>query len=249
MLEVKNLSKEFIDAFGIKKILFKNVSLRVYDKKITSVIAPIGAGKTSLLKIISGFDKEFSGEIKHNINNKIFFIPSIPISFPWQNVKENVLFGLENFDEKKYKEIIELVGLDGYDLHIPNNKSYGFRLRILLAQALMKESSIILLDEPFSKLDYKTKNELYSLIKDINKKLNVSFLLATTNITEALLLSDNIFLMKREPGQIINEIENKADKSDFFSYLKSQEFLRKREEIINSFKSLDISNIFSDLIV
>ncbi len=249
MIEIKNLTKEIVDEYGAKKIIFKNLCFDIKDKEITTVIAPLGAGKSSLLKIISGIDKNYFGEIIDTSYNKIFLItPELQI-IPWLSTKENILFSLDNFDENKYNEIIETVGLDGYENHIPHFKSYGFKLRILLAQALMRGVSVVLLDEPFLRMDHITRLESYKFIKSINKNFDIAFLLATTNITEALFLSDTIFLMKRDPGEIIRKIKSNFRINENISVLTSQEFILLREEIINSYKKLDHANILSDLIV
>jgi len=249
MIEVKNLSKEFIDEYGVKNILFRNLSFNIGDKEFTSVIAPVGAGKSSLQKIIKGIEKNYDGNIINDFKNPFFLIPSKPASFPWLTVKENILYGLKNYDENKVKKIIEFVGLDGYELHIPNNRSYGFRFRILLAQALIRNSSLILLDEPFTVMNAQSRGEILILIKEMKHEFDVSFLLTTTNINEAIFLSDKIYLMKKNPGEIIKTIETKFDSEKDFSIFNSDEFIKTREEIINTFKSLDYSNMFADLIV
>lgn len=248
MIEIKNLSKEFVDEYGVKNILFRNISFNIGYKEFASVIAPVGAGKSSLLKIIKGIEKNYNGSIINDFQN-LFLIPSKPASFPWLNVKENILFGLKSYDESKLKKIIEFVGLDGYELHIPNNKSYGFRLRILLAQALIRNSSLILLDEPFTIFDAQSREEILILVNKIKQEFEVSFLLATTNISDAIFLSDKIYLMKKNPGEIIKTIKTNFDGKKDFSIFNLAEFIKIREEIINTFKSLDYSNMFADLIV
>ncbi|MDH7603597.1 MAG: ATP-binding cassette domain-containing protein [Melioribacter sp.] len=249
MIEVKNLSKEFVDEYGVKNILFRNLSFNIGDKEFTSVLAPVGAGKSSLLKIIKGIEKNFNGNIINDFKSQIFLIPSKPASFPWLTVKENILFGIKKYDENKVKKIIEFVGLDGYEFHIPNNRSYGFRFRILLAQALIRNSSLILLDEPFTIMDAQSRGEILILIKEVKHEFEVSFLLTTTNINEAIFLSDKIYLMKKNPGEIIKSIETNFGSEKDFSIFNSYEFIKVREEIINIYKSLDYSNMFSDLIV
>ncbi len=249
MIEIKNLSKEFVDEYGVKNILFRNISFNIGDKEFASVIAPVGAGKSSLLKIIKGIEENYNGSIINDFQNSFFLIPSKPASFPWLTVKENILFGLKSYDENKLKKIIEFVGLDGYEFHIPINKSYGFRLRILLAQALIRNASLILLDEPFTILDAQSRGEMLIIVNEIKHEFEVSFLLATTNISDALFLSDKIYLMKKNPGEIIKTIKTNFGSKKDFSIFNSAEFIKTREEIINTFKSLDYSNMFADLIV
>ena len=108
-------------------------------------------------------------------------------------------------DPSKIKSLIALVGLEGYESFYPNNKSYGFRFRIALARSLAHQPDVILLDEPFNQMDIKTKQEILLLIRDAHKTLKTTFLLANTNITEALFLSDDIYLMKKNPRKLIHK--------------------------------------------
>lgn len=92
-LEIKNLSKEFVDETGFKNKLFQNISFKIDKSSITTLLAPTGSGKTSFLKIISGLEKPTNGETV-NENSNIIFIPSAPSSFPWMTVEENIQFVL-----------------------------------------------------------------------------------------------------------------------------------------------------------
>lgn len=249
MIELKNISKEFVDELGIRKILLKNISLEITDNKIVSIIAPTGAGKSTLLKIIAKLDKDFTGTVVTKLNSSVILIPSKLFSYPWLNVKENILFGIKRESQEKLKKILELVELDGYENHYPHNKSYGFRLRICLARALMRNPSLILLDEPFIKFDPCTRFDMYLLLKEIQKATNVVFLLATTNISEAVFLSDKIFLMKKNPGEIFKTMDVNFEKKNNLSDFYSTEFLKITDLIVNSFKSLDQINLLSVLYI
>lgn len=244
MLELKNICKEIIDEYGIKKIILRNISLKIEKGKIFSIIAPLDAGKTSLLKIVAGMDLNFSGTIDNKIQKIVILIPTKPSSFPWLNVKDNILFKLKNIDQKKYNRIIELVDLDGYELHSPNNKSLGFRFRISLARALMRDPELILLDESFTNMGSESRSESYFLIKNINKETGISFLLATSNLTEAIFLSDKIYLMKKNPGEIIGNYDVDFERDNLEM---SKPFLQLINSMISTFKSIDGENLLSEL--
>lgn len=239
MIEIKNLSKEYSSDIGFRTVVLKNISFKIPDGKITSIIAPTGSGKSVLLKIISGLEEQTSGDVINPAEGKIIFIPSAPSSFPWLNVHDNVKFGLEKWDEKNIKGFINLVGLGGYETFHPDNKSLGFRFRIALARSLAHNPVVVLLDEPFNKMDVQTKSEIYFLIRDINKIKGTGFLLATTNLTEALFLSDRVCIMKKNPAEIHFEIDidlpTKRDESTFFS----DRFHQLRIQIEESFKSIE----------
>jgi len=245
MIEVKNISKEYIDDSGFKNIILKNVSLNIPSEKITSVIAPGGSGKSTLLKIISGLELATSGEVIKERDQKIVYIPSQPSSFPWLNVEENISLGLLKKDVTEIKSIIRFVGLEGYESFHPNNKSYGFRFRIALARSLGHQPEAILLDEPFNQMDNQTKKEIMLLIRETQNTLKSTFLLATTNITEALFLSDKIYLMKKDPGEIIFDhmvdLPQKRDESIY----DSEKFIQLRSQIEKSFKKIDSQKLFN----
>lgn len=245
MIQLKNISKSYSDEYGYKTNLLKNISFDIPEGKICSIIAPTGSGKTSLLKIIASLEAQSEGEIIYREDKKLIFIPSEPSSFPWLNVKENILFEIDSPSELKFNEAVKLVGLEGYETHFPNNKSLGFRFRIMLGRAIVRDASLIVVDEPFTKMDEETKSEMYKLIREINLTKKMSFLFATTNISEALFLSNNIFLMKKNPGEIFENIEVKlSDKRDV-DIFTSSEFIHLRTGIENSFKKIDTQKLFN----
>ncbi|MBI5809212.1 MAG: ABC transporter ATP-binding protein [Ignavibacteriales bacterium] len=245
MIEVKNIFKEYIDINGFKNIILKNVSLNIPSEKITSVIAPGGSGKSILLKIISGLELSTSGEVIKGREQKIVYIPSKLSSFPWLNVEENISLGLLEKDATKIKSIIRFVGLEGYESFHPNNKSYGFRFRIALARSLAHNPEAILLDEPFNQMDNQTKKEIMLLIRETQNTLKTTFFLATTNITEALFLSDHIYLMKKNPGEIISDLLVDLPKERNELIYDSDKFIQLRSQIEKSFKNIDSQKLFN----
>ena len=215
-LEVKNITKCFNGVAGSKQLIFENLSFSINEEhNITSILAPYGGGKTALLKILSGLDSDFRGDIllKGGKNKNIFpFIPEKPASFPWLDVKGNIKLiiimnkKMEGSSKVNLQEIIDLTGLTGYEDHFPYNKSYGFRFRISLARALAVSPPIISLDNPFRLMDLETKDEIFKLINKIGSEKKIKFLFATSNITEAALLSDKILLINGKPGYLSGEL-------------------------------------------
>jgi len=246
ILEVNNLSKDYNDATGFNVHLLEDISLEVTENSITTILAPAGAGKTSLLKILSGIESLTSGQIKINSENqRVVYIPSKPSSFPWYSVKQNI--SLVNRDDEKIKSIIELVGLEGYEDHFPDNNSVGFRFRISLARALAEEPGIIILDEPFGKeIKPVTLQRLYELLLSLKSKLGITFLLGTSNLSEAILLSDEIYLMQKEPGKIIDSVQISFDNERNVELMRSEKFIdyrNKIEELLKNQKEQSLSNI------
>jgi len=233
---IKDISKEYKDEFGFKVSLLKNITLSLEIDKVTSIIAPEGSGKTSLLKIIAGIDNPTGGGINYHHHFKNICIPTISSSFPWMTVVENIKFARPDISGENLNAILELIGLDGYENHIPNNKSTGFRYRISLGRALAANPDFIILDEPFLNMDIETKEECYQLTRDIFLQKNIPFVLGTNNITEAVFLSDKIYLMKKNPGEIIDFVDNTLPKNRNLNSITSSQFNEIRVSIEETFK-------------
>lgn len=228
-LSVTGLKKYYTESDDVpnsgayKKLVLDNINFSISspDKKgkIATILAPLGAGKSTLLKVISGLEHPSEGKVLLNNteykspDGTIVYIPEKPSSFPWYNVQENLEFVLKVQPGKvksDLKNLISLVGLSGYEDHFPHNKSLGFRFRIALARALSFNPQLVLLDDCFKSMQPETKNEIHLLVKRISEELNINFLLATTSIHEAIWLSDQVFLMKKNPGTIFKEIDMSA---------------------------------------
>ena len=215
-LEIKNITKYFNGAAGSKQLILENLSFSISEEQnITSILIPFGGGKTTFLKILSGLDSDYRGDILLNgnkIKNKFPFVPEKPASFPWLNVSGNIRSiiamheKLEGSSRVKLQELIDLTGLTGYEDHYPYNKSYGFRFRISLARAMAVSPQLIFLDDPFKLMDLEAKDEIFELIKKIASEKKIKFILASSNITEAALLSDKILLINGKPGYLSGEI-------------------------------------------
>jgi ABC-type nitrate/sulfonate/bicarbonate transport system ATPase subunit len=233
-MKIENLSKIFETKAGLRITLFENIAIEVADNVITSIIAPLGSGKNSMLKILAGLDLQ---KDKNNQINNSVYIPSEPSSFPWMNVTDNIKFGNYNISSEQIKNLCTLVGLEGYESHFPNNKSLGFRFRISLARSLAVKPQVILLDEPFSKMDHLTKHEMYQLVLEISMKLGITMLLATSNLSEAVLLSNKIHLMKHIPLELLKTISCEHDSSKISERLTSPKYskcLAVIEELVKS---------------
>ena len=196
MIEVKNISKELYSDSGLKKYELKNISLTIHPGKVTTILGASGSGKSTLLKIISALSSKSNGEVLNSSDQKIVYIPSSPSSFPWLSVTENITFNNKSITKAEVSRLIGLVELDGYENFFPNNKSLGFRFRVSLARSLANNPSLTILDDPFKLMDTQTKRELYTLVASINKKEGITFLLGTTNIQEAIILSDHVYLLR-----------------------------------------------------
>ena len=234
IIDIKDLSKIYSDKVGYKIHLLEKISLSILEKEFTTILAPKGSGKTSLLKIISNLEKQTSGTIKKEVN-KIAFIPTEPSSFPWLNVEDNIKFST-TLNSKELTKIIELVGLYGYEDHFPNNRSEGFRFRISLGRALAYQPDVIVIDEPFNNLSSITKEEIYIMLRKLKDEKDITIIFGSTNITEAIYLSDKIYIMKKNPGEIVEKIEVTFSQKRDIKIIHTDEFIKYRnliEKIFN----------------
>lgn len=198
-IKIESLSKNYSDIYGHTTQLFKNISFNIEIGKVTTLLAPKGTGKSTLLKMIAGLDEN------NNITETRIFIPQKPSSFPWLNVSDNILFNMKNVDNKIFKTILNFIGLAGYADHFPNNSSVGFRFRISLARAIINQPELILIDESISSLRLKRKFEIYSLLRKVTSEMGIPILYSTSSVSEAIRLSDKILLINN--GTSNNVIE------------------------------------------
>jgi ABC-type nitrate/sulfonate/bicarbonate transport system ATPase subunit len=256
LLELSDITKIFSDIYGTKRIVLENISFKIPDSshKITSVLASFGGGKSTLLSIIAGVSMPTKGEVflkgeKYlQPEGKIVLIPEKSVSLPWLNVIKNIQLAsrLETCRKNKgnydVSDLIALVGLSGYENHYPHNESFGFRFRISLARALQFNPLVLLLDDCFKKMDAATREEIYNLLESVSEKVDTHFLLATTNVMEAIRLSGKIFLMSKSPGKIYKEISISEDFIKDYNDMRFIEYRKLIEEAYVEEKQLGSIN-------
>ena len=180
---IKNLYKNFAS-----KNIFNNTTIEFKDNKVTFITGESGIGKTTLLRIIAGLDKNFKGEIITN-NEKISYVFQEPRLFPNLNVEENIKIVAED-SKCEIKDILELVELSNEIYALPSSLSGGMKMRIALARALYSNGDVYLMDEPFSALDDDTKERILPKIFEFLKGKTV--IIVSHNIDEAKKYGDNI---------------------------------------------------------
>jgi NitT/TauT family transport system ATP-binding protein len=235
-IEVKNISFSYQSTGRVSRKILEDVSFSIEEKSITTLLAPNDSGKSTLLKIISGLLKANSGSIEPD--DKIIFIPEEPSSFPWLNVADNIKFAAPNLSKHEVEELAAQVGLEGYTDHLPHNNSYGFRFRISLARALAVNPSLIVIDDSFKIMDGETREDCYQLIKEINKNKVTTFLIGTTNISEAIFLSNKILLMSKNPAAIVETISDGLPLDNDLKVFESQLFSELRIKIEKILKKI-----------
>ncbi len=215
---VKNLFKSF-EKGNTRRLILKDISFEIQKSQFVSLLGPSGCGKSTLLKIIGGLLQKDQGEVKIdgvNVDSpqrKIGFMFQKSVLLPWRTVLQNLLLPIElaGLPMKEYREraleLLDMVGLKGYQNYYPKELSGGMQQRVSLARVLMNDPDILLLDEPFGALDEFTRENLNFSLMEIVRKTNKTVILVTHNIGEAVLMSDRIMVLGSNPGHLLEDME------------------------------------------
>lgn len=238
MIKLQNIYK----SFDSKKVI-DNFSLEINQADFVCVVGPSGCGKSTLLKIIAGYETvDFGSVMMHNepiskpsVNRAV--ISQEDALFPWYTVYENIAYGLKRSKMSKVEidqKVLEI--LKDIDLVEDKNKkvfelSGGMKQRVSLAQVLVNEPELILLDEPLGALDTMTRKNMQYLIHDLWKTKGLSMMMITHDIEEALLLANKIYVFTSEGLKLYEPTFYKQDNYDKV-YLM-QEFISLKQEITN----------------
>lgn len=240
-IRVKEVEKNFINASGESVQALSKASLDIKPGSFVSIIGPSGCGKSTLLRAIAGLALPDKGTI---------FLDTIEITtpgadrgfmfqehnlFPWLTIYDNVAFGLKargiySGNKEQVNTILHTVGLEGFERYYPHQLSGGMCQRASLARALVGHPKVLLLDEPLGALDAFTRMNIQDEIQRIWEEENMTMVMVTHDVDEAVYLSDTIVVMTARPGRIVElvqvDLPRTRDRSSesFFRY--SSEVLR-----------------------
>jgi spermidine/putrescine transport system ATP-binding protein len=230
-VELFNISKLFKSARSQDFLAVDNINLQIYDKEFFSLLGPSGCGKTTTLRMLAGFEIPTAGEIYihgepmqnrlpfHRPVNTVFQNYAL---FPHMTVAQNAAFGLEmeNLPGAKIRdrvaEALALVQLTDVEKRYPRQLSGGQQQRVALARALVKQPSVLLLDEPLGALDLKLRKEMQLELKKMQQKLGITFVYVTHDQEEALTMSDRIAVMDR------GQLQQVGTPIDIYEYPKTR---------------------------
>lgn len=224
ILEIKNITKKYQHKNG-ETIAIKDVNLVVRKGEFISIIGPSGCGKSTLLSVIAGLEKKSEGEIYienekiDGLSSKIGYMLQKDCLLEWRTIYSNIVLGLE-IKRIKTKENIEYAeqllkkyGLYEFKDKFPNQLSGGMRQRVALIRTLAIKPKILLLDEAFSALDYQTRIKVTVDIYQILKSENITTIMVTHDISEAISMADRVIVLSQRPGTIksIHDIDFKLE--------------------------------------
>ena len=211
ILQLKNICFSYHSLMGETEVL-KNVSFSVKEGEFIAIVGPSGCGKSTLLNIICGLLEAKSGNCIISEDNSIGYMLQHDHLFEWRTIYENVTLGLE-INKQLSKEniddvltLLEMYGLMDFKDKRPSELSGGMKQRAALIRTLALHPQILLLDEPFSALDYQTRLLVSSDIGRLIKRTNKTAILVTHNLSEAISLADRIIVLSKRPSTIKEDL-------------------------------------------
>jgi len=213
-LQIKNLSKEFAKKDGRTAKVLDGINLDIRKKEFIAVFGPNGCGKTTLLKILAGFEKATAGEAflrkkpVEDAKSYLVFQNSEDSLFNWMNVRQNIEIALNDTAKNENVEaILKEMHAGGKDLmhfseHYPYQLSGGLKQLTVLARAMAFNPELLLLDEPFSSLDFKTAMQMEDSLLEIWEKTKKTVLFVSHHVEEAVYLADKVVVLSEQPTKV-----------------------------------------------
>lgn len=195
-------------SYGTVSVL-NDINLVVNPGEVVVLVGPSGCGKTTILNLLSGFIEPVSGSVqREGIIRTVYQQDGL---FPWLTVSENIAIGLRSVMdktrlEKELQELVELIHLQGFEHHYPHQLSGGMKQRVELARALAGDSDILLMDEPFSALDYQTRLRMRQELVRLLEQRPRTVVFVTHDIEEAAQLADRVLVLSNRPSTISRQL-------------------------------------------
>ena len=247
IVSIVNVSKTFGDGQRQVKAL-EQISCEINNREFVSIIGPSGCGKSTLLRILAGLTPYEEGEVLINGEKVIEPMDDVGVVFqtsnllPWLNVEANLRLGLEikgkvnKATSDLMARMVNTLGLSGFEKNYPHELSGGMQHRVAIGQVLMCNPQVLLMDEPFGALDALTRDRLNMELLRIWQAEQITVVLVTHGIAEAVLLSDRVLVLSDRPGRLAAEVVIDLDRPREPSSTRSDprfgDFVVKLSEII-----------------
>lgn len=228
LLTLHNVDK----VFGRDVVALQNMSLDVFAGDFVSLLGPSGCGKSTALRLIAGLMQptngfiRWEGEKQDDLLGVVFQEPTL---MPWATVEKNVWLPMRlkgiSFGKVRdeIREVLDLVGLSGFEKSYPRELSGGMKMRVSIARAMVTRPKLVLMDEPFAALDKITRFKLNNDLLQMKEKIDCTVVFVTHSVFESVFLSDRIIIMAARPGRVLREL--KVDKA----YPREEEFRTSNE--------------------
>ncbi|KEK24364.1 ABC transporter ATP-binding protein [Bacillus gaemokensis] len=234
--------KDVVKAFDGKNVLEK-ISASIQEGEFVSFVGPSGCGKSTLLNMIASVEEVTSGEVIYNDEpvqkqDIVSYMPQQDLLLPWRSALQNIVLPLEIEGKPKKErlaegmEALQQFGLAEYANHYPDALSGGMRQRISFLRTYLCEKPIMLLDEPFGKLDAFTKMEVHSWLLNSWHQEKQTIVMVTHDLDEAILLSDRVFIMSQRPATIVGEVNVNLSRPRTMDMLTSLELKEDKAKIL-----------------
>lgn len=196
------------------KLAIDRLSVTIMPGEFVSLVGPSGCGKTTILSIIAGLLEPTHGSVRvygdavAGSSPRVGYMLQSDYLYPWRTIMENASLGLEltkqwnRESEERVRDLLNGMGLGGTEASYPHQLSGGMRQRVALVRTLATSPELLLLDEPFSALDYQTKLQLEDLVVDTLKARRKTAVLVTHDLSEAIAVSDRVIVLNRDPGTV-----------------------------------------------
>ncbi|KFN01921.1 ABC transporter ATP-binding protein [Bacillus clarus] len=234
--------KEVVKAFDGKNVL-ENISASIKEGEFVSFVGPSGCGKSTLLNMIASVEEPTSGDVTYSdkqvqTQDVVSYMPQQDLLLPWRSALQNIVLPLEIEGKPKKQrlaeglEALKQFELDEYADHYPDALSGGMRQRISFLRTYLCEKPIMLLDEPFGKLDAFTKMEVHRWLLNSWHQEKQTIVMVTHDLDEAILLSDRVFILSQRPASIVGEVHVKLSRPRTMDMLTSLELKEDKAEIL-----------------
>lgn len=247
-VHIDSVTKSYLSPTGRRVTALDPISYEIRPAEFICLLGPSGCGKSTLLNIIAGLDSADAGNVIVDARSVtrparergvVFQDYAL---FPWLSVFDNIAFGpqLAGKSRREIKETtgryIELMGLNGFERHLPNQLSGGMRQRVAIARALANHPRVLLMDEPFAAVDAQTRYTLQQELVRVWSRERITVVFVTHNIEEALILADRVLVLTQRPGRIkrdvaVDLVRPRNVTSDEFNAYRKVLFELMQEEI------------------
>jgi ABC-type nitrate/sulfonate/bicarbonate transport system ATPase subunit len=244
-VSVERVSKSFIGTAGAPLAVLEDVSFSLRDGEIVALLGSSGCGKSTLLNIIAGLQRADSGRVM--VAGREVLPRSVPPLgyvfqddrlLPWRTALRNVTFSLEAGStpqaerEARARKVLDLMNLGAFTHAYPHQLSGGMRSRVALARSLVLDPRILLMDEPFGRLDAQTRAQMHAEVLRLKELLSMSIIFVTHDVDEAVVLADRVLVMAPRPGRIKESVKIELPRSRDPTSGEAAIFVRELKRLI-----------------